>query len=212
MFHAGYNLEMKEIVIVAGKRTPMGEYGGVLREFTALELGAIAAKAAIEQSNIEPSEFDHAIFGNALQTSGDALYGARHVALRAGLPVEVPALTVNRLCGSGIQSIISAAQLIELGEADVVLAGGMESMSQAPHVIRGARWGLRLGQGKLEDSLMVALTDTYCGCSMAATAESLGRKYGITREAQDEYALRSQNLAAAAWDAGKFRDEVTPVE
>src|SRR5213594_208246 len=203
---------MKEIVIVAGKRTPMAEYCGALRDYSALELGSIAAKAAIQQSGFEPREFDHSIFGNALQTSGDALYGARHVALKAGLPVEVPALTVNRLCGSGIQSIISGAQLIELGEASVVLAGGMESMSQAPHVIRGARWGLRLGQGKLEDSLMVALLDTYCGCYMAATAENLARKYGITREAQDEFALRSQKLAVAAWEAGRFNEEITPVE
>jgi acetyl-CoA acetyltransferase family protein len=202
---------MKDIVIVSGKRTPMGQYGGALRDFSALELGAIAAKAAVEQSRFDVREFDHAIFGNALQTSGDALYGARHVALKAGLPIEVPALTVNRLCGSGIQSIISAAQLIELGEAKTVLAGGTESMSQAPHVIRGARWGFRLGQGKLEDSLMVALLDTYCGCYMAATAENLARKYGITREAQDDFALRSQKLAAAAWDSGRFRDEVTPV-
>src|SRR5262245_30402813 len=147
---------MEEIVIVAGKRTPMGEYGGALRDFSALELGAFAAKAAIEQSGFEPRDFEHAILGNALQTSADAVYGARHVALKAGLPIEVPALTVNRLCGSGIQSIVSAAQLIQLGEANVVLAGGMESMSQAPHVIRGARWGFKLGQGKLEDSLMVA--------------------------------------------------------
>ena len=168
---------MKEIVIVAAKRTPMGEYGGALRDYSALDLGAMAAKAAIEQSRFSPQDFDHSIFGNALQTSGDALYGARHVALKAGLPVEVPALTLNRLCGSGIQSIISAAQLIELGEANVVLAGGMESMSQAPHVIRGARWGFKLGQGKMEDSLMVALLDTWCGCSMAATAETLARKY-----------------------------------
>jgi acetyl-CoA acyltransferase 2 len=203
---------MKEIVITAGKRTPMGEYGGALRDYSALELGAIAAKAAVDQSQFEPGEFDHSVFGNALQTSGDALYGARHVALKAGLPIEVPALTVNRLCGSGIQSIVSAAQLIELGEASVVLAGGMESMSQAPHVIRGARWGFKLGQGKLEDSLMVALLDTYCGCYMATTAETLARKYGITREAQDDYALRSQKLGAAAWDAGRFHEEVSPVE
>jgi acetyl-CoA acetyltransferase family protein len=190
----------------------MGEYGGALRDHSALELGAVAAKAAIEQSGFEPRNFDHSIFGNALQTSGDALYGARHVALKAGLPVEVPALTVNRLCGSGIQSIVSAAQLIELGEASVVLAGGMESMSQAPHVIRGARWGFKLGQGKLEDSLMVALLDTYCGCYMANTAETLAREYGITREIQDAYALRSQKLAAEAWSAGRFQEEVTPVE
>src|SRR5437764_299513 len=197
---------MKEIVITAGKRTPMGEYGGALRDLTALELGAVASRAAIQQSGHEAREFDHAIFGNALQTSGDAIYGARHIALKAGLPIEVPALTVNRLCGSGIQSIISAAQLIQLGEADTVLAGGMESMSQAPHVIRGARWGLKLGQGQLEDSLMVALMDTYSGCYMATTAENLARKHGITREAQDQFALRSQKLAAAAWDSGKFRD------
>src|SRR5437870_4333910 len=203
---------MKDIVIVAGKRTPMAEYGGALRDFTANELGAIAAKAAIAQSGFAPEDFDHAIFGNAMQTSADSIYGARHVALRAGLPIEVPALTVNRLCGSGIQSIVSAAQLLQLGEANVVLAGGIESMSQAPHVIRGARWGLRLGQGKLEDSLMVALLDTYCGCSMAATAESLARKYGITREMQDEYALRSQKLAAAAWSAGRVQEEITSVE
>ena len=201
-----------DVMIVAGKRTGMGEYGGALRVFTALELGAFAAKAAIEQSGFEAKDFDHAIFGNALQTSGDALYGARHVALRAGLPVEVPALTVNRLCGSGIQSIVSAAQLLQLDEANVVLAGGMESMSQAPHVIRGARWGLRLGEGKMEDSLMVALHDTFCGASMAETAENLARKYGITREAQDQFALRSQKLAAAAWEAGRFKDEVVSVE
>ena len=202
---------MKDIVIVSGKRTPMGEYGGALRDISALELGATAAKAAIGQSGFSVGEFDHAIFGNALQTSGDALYGARHIALKAGLPIEVPALTVNRLCGSGIQSIVSAAQLIELGEAKTVLAGGVESMSQAPHVIRGARWGFRLGQGKLEDSLMVALLDTYCGCYMAATAENLARKYGITREAQDEFALCSQKLAVAAWESGRFKEEVTPV-
>src|SRR6059036_546889 len=203
---------MKDIVIVSGKRTPMAEYGGALREFSALELGAIAARGAIEQSKFAAADFDHAIFGNALQTSGDALYGARHVALKAGLPIEVPALTVNRLCGSGIQSIISAAQLIQLGEASVVLAGGMESMSQAPHVIRGARWGLKLGQGKLEDSLMVALLDTYCGCYMATTAETLARKYGIGRDAQDDYALRSQRLAAAAWSAGRFQEGITSIE
>jgi acetyl-CoA acetyltransferase family protein len=203
---------MKEILIVSARRTPMGEYGGAFRDLSALELGAIASRAAIAQSKFEARDFDHAVFGNAMQTSGDALYGARHVALKAGLPIEVPALTVNRLCGSGIQSIISAAQLIELGEAGVVLAGGMESMSQAPHVIHGARWGLRLGQGKLEDSLMVALFDPYCGCTMAATAENLARKYDITREMQDEFALRSQQLAASAWAAGRFNDEVTPVE
>ena len=203
---------MKDIVIIAGKRTPMGEYGGALRVLSALDLGAVASRAAIEQSGVAPEDFDHAVFGNALQTSGDALYGARHVALKAGLPIETPALTLNRLCGSGIQAIVTGAQLIELDEAEYVLAGGMESMSQAPHVIRGARWGLKLGQAQMEDSLMVALMDTYCGCYMAGTANNLANKHNISREQQDEFALRSQKAAAAAWEAGRFADEVTPVE
>src|SRR5438477_2731580 len=190
----------------------MGEYGGVLGDFTSNELGAFAAKAAMEQARVLPEQIDHTIMGNALQTSGDAIYGARHVALKAGVPIDRPALTVNRLCGSGIQAIVSGAQMIILDEAKTALVGGMESMSQAPHVIRGARWGLKLGEGKLEDSLMVALMDTYCGCYMATTAENLARKHGITREAQDEFALRSQKLAAAAWSAGRVQEEITSVE
>src|SRR5437762_1524051 len=162
-------LQPQDIAIVNGARTPMGRYCGKLRDFTAMELAAIASKEAIRRSGVEPAEIDHAVFGNAQQTSGDAIYGARHVALRAELPIQVPALTVNRLCGSGIQSIVSAAQWIQLGEADVVLAGGMESMSQAPHVIRGARWGFKLGQGKLEDSLMVALLDSDGGAAVVVT-------------------------------------------
>ena len=203
---------MKDIVIIAGKRTPMGEYGGALKVLSALDLGAVASRAAIEQSGVAPEDFDHAVFGNALQTSGDALYGARHVALKAGLPIETPALTLNRLCGSGIQAIVTGAQLIELDEAEYVLAGGMESMSQAPHVIRGARWGLKLGQAQMEDSLMVALMDTYCGCYMAGTANNLASKHNISREQQDEFALRSQKAASAGWEAGRFADEITPVE
>lgn len=203
---------MKDIVIVAGKRTPMREYGGDFRDLSALDLGALAARAAIEQSGVAADKFDHAVFGNALQTSGDALYGARHVALKAGLPIEMPALTVNRLCGSGIQAIITAAQLIELGEAKNVVAGGMESMSQAPHVIRGARWGLKLGQAQMEDSLMVSLMDTYCGCYMAGTANTLAAKHNIGREEQDQFALRSQKAAAVALDSSFFSDEITPVE
>ena len=202
----------KDVLILGGARTPMGEYGGALRDLSAIELGAIAARAALERSNVSPDAIDHSVIGNALQTSGDAIYGARHVALKSGVPVDKPALTVNRLCGSGIQSIVSGAQMIQLGEANTVLAGGMESMSQAPHVIRGARWGFRLGEGKLEDSLMVALLDTHCGYYMAQTAENLARKFDISREAQDEYALLSQQRAAAAWEAGRFQEEVAPVE
>ena len=148
---------------------------------------------------------DHVVMGNALQTSGDAIYGARHVGLKAGVPVATPALTVNRLCGSGIQSVVSAAQLIQLGEARLALAGGMENMTQAPHVLRGARSGFRLGEGKLEDSLMVALLDTYCGLYMAQTSDNLARQYGITREAKDAYALLTQQRAARAAERGVFR-------
>ncbi|HZQ90892.1 MAG TPA: acetyl-CoA C-acetyltransferase [Terriglobales bacterium] len=202
----------QDIAIVAGARTPMGRYGGKLRDFSAQELGAIAGKCAIQRANIEPAEFDHVVFGNAQQTSGDALYGARHVALKAGLPIETPALTVNRLCGSGMQAIVSGAQLIQLGEAKTVLAGGMESMSQAPHVIRGARWGLGLGEGKLEDSLMVALLDTQCGLYMANTAELYASQHGITRQHMDEFALLSQQRADAAYKAGRIQEELVPVQ
>ncbi|HKG21900.1 MAG TPA: acetyl-CoA C-acetyltransferase [Blastocatellia bacterium] len=202
----------KDILILSGARTPMGEYGGALRDLSAIELGAIAARAALDRGNVAGELIDHTVIGNALQTSGDAIYGARHVALKAGVPIEKPALTVNRLCGSGIQSIVSGAQMIQLGEAGTVLAGGMESMSQAPHVIRGARWGLKLGEGQLEDSLMIALLDTHCGYYMAQTAENLARKHDISREAQDEYALSSQKRAAAALEAGRLSDEIIPVE
>ena len=190
----------------------MAEYVGALKDISALDLGAIAARAAFTRTGVRPDQIAHVVFGNVLQTSADAIYGARHIGLKAGVPVDVPALTVNRLCGSGIQAAISGAQMILLGEADVVLTGGAESMSQAPHVIRGLRGGLRLGQGTLEDSLWEALTDTHCGCSMAVTAENCAGKYGISRNAQDEYALLSQQRAAAAWDAGRFSDEVVAVE
>src|SRR5258708_30125268 len=200
------------VFILGGKRTPMGEYVGALKDTSAIDLGAIAARAALETTGVAPNEIDHAIIGNALQTSGDAIYGARHVALKAGVPFDRPALTVNRLCGSGIQSIVSGAQMIQLGEAQVCLVGGMESMSQAPHVIRGARSGFALGQGKLEDSLMVALLDTYCNTPMAGTAENLARKFEIPRADQDRYALRSQQAATRALDAGFFAAEIVPVE
>ncbi len=203
---------MQDILILGGARTPMAEYTGKLKDVSALELGAIAARAAMDRTGVGPATIDHVVFGNVLQTSADAVYGARHIGLKAGLPVEVPALTVNRLCGSGIQAAISGGQMIQLGEADVVLTGGTESMSQAPHVIRGLRSGLRLGQGQLEDTLWSALLDTHCGCTMAATAENCAAKYVVSREEQDRYAVRSQQLAEAAWQAGRFNDEVVPVE
>ena len=202
---------MKDVVILGGMRTPMTEYNGVLSDFSAIDLGAHATRAALEKTGTAPEQIEHVIFGNALQTSGDAIYGARHVALKAGLPISVPALTVNRLCGSGIQAIVEAAHLIRLDEAGTVLAGGMESLSQAPHVIRGARKGLRLGEGKLEDLLQVALLDSYCNLYMAQTSDNLARQHSISREDQDLYALRSQKAAAAALAAGKFRDEIAPI-
>jgi acetyl-CoA acetyltransferase family protein len=202
----------KEVFILGGKRTPMGEYVGVLKDVSAIDLGAVAARGALEATHVSADEVDHTVIGNALQTSGDAIYGARHVALKAGVPFDRPALTVNRLCGSGIQSIVSGAHMIQLGEAQTCLVGGMESMSQAPHVIRGARSGFALGQGKLEDSLMVALLDTYCNTPMAGTAENLARKFEVSREEQDKYALRSQQEAKRALDAGYFSEEIVPVE
>lgn len=202
----------RDVFVLGGKRTPMGEYAGALKDISAIELGVIAARGALETTGVTPDEIDHTIIGNALQTSGDAIYGARHVALKAGVPFDRPALTVNRLCGSGIQSIVSGAQMIQLDEAQVCLVGGMESMSQAPHVIRGARSGFALGQGKLEDSLMVALLDTYCNTPMAGTAENLARKFEIPRDAQDQYALRSQQAAKRALDDGFFAAEIVPVE
>jgi acetyl-CoA acetyltransferase family protein len=202
----------KDIFILGGKRTPMTEYVGALKDVKAIDLGAAAARGALEASGVAAEQIDHTIVGNALQTSGDAIYGARHVALKAGVPADRPALTVNRLCGSGIQSVISGAQMILLGEARTALVGGMESMSMAPHVIYGARSGFGLGQGKLEDSLMVALLDTYCNTTMAGTAENLARRYEISREEQDAYALRSQTEAKRAQDAGLFAEEIVPYE
>src|SRR6201990_3138168 len=200
-------LKPGDIAIVSGARTPMGRYCGKLKDFTAQELGSIAAKGAIERAGIDAKEFDHVVFGNPQQTSGSALYGARHVGLRAGLPIETPALTVNRLCGSGMQAIVSAAHMIQTDEAKIVLAGGMEAMSQAPFTIRG-RDGFTLAPGgKLEDSLMVALLDSYCGSYMANTAELYGSQQGITREMQDEFALRSQQRADEAYKEGRLQDE-----
>jgi acetyl-CoA acetyltransferase family protein len=204
-------LKPGDIAIVSGARTPMGRYCGKLKDFSAMELGAIASQGAIERAGLQPRDFDHCVMGNAQQTSGDALYGARHVALRAGLPIETPALTVNRICGSGLQAIVSAAQMIQTGEASVVLAGGMESMSQAPFVIRG-RDGFSLAPGgKLEDSLMVALLDSYCGLYMANTAELYGEQHGITRQMQDDFALRSQQFADTAYREGRLQEELVPV-
>src|SRR5438309_8460100 len=202
----------QEVVILGGARTAMAEYVGAFKDVSALDLGAAASRAALERTGVPAAWIDHVVMGNALQTSGDAIYGARHVGLKAGVPFDRPALTVNRLCGSGIQSIVSGAQMIQLDEAQACLVGGMESMSQAPHVIRGARSGFALGRGKLEDSLMVALLDTYCNVPMAGTAANLARNLEMPREDQDQYALRSQQAAKRALDSGFFAGEIVPIE
>jgi len=211
-----------DVVILSGARTPMAEWvggkrgdgqnGGALAPVTALDLGASAARAALDRADVAPGYIDHVVMGNALQTSGDAIYGARHVGLKAGVSDECPALTVNRLCGSGLQAVVTASEWILTGQAKHVLAGGMESMSQSPFVVRNARQGLRLGHAQFTDLLMESLMDPMCGFYMAQTAMNLAKKYDISRAEQDAYALRSQQAATKAFDAGYFTEEIVPVE
>ncbi len=200
----------QEIVIMGGARTPFGKYGGGLRDLTATDLAVLAGTEALRRADVKAEEIDHVIFGNVLQSAPDAAYLSRHVGLRCGVPIPVPAYGVNRLCGSGFQAVVNGAMEILLGQADEVLVGGTESMSQAPHSIYGARWGLPLGQSRLEDTLWAALTDTYCGCPMAITAENLASKYQVTREEADEFAVESHQRAAAA--AERLAEEIVAVE
>lgn len=202
-----------DIVVIAGARTPFGNFGGVLAGLSATDLAVHAAQAAIERSGVSKERIDDVVFGNVMQTSADAIYLARHVGLRAGIPIGVPALTLNRLCGSGLQAILTAANSLMLGQTTYALAGGTESMSQAPHVVRGARNGFPLGlQVKFEDTLWEALTDSYNGMPMAITAENLADRYKVSREACDEFALRSQEGALAAQGNGYFAEEIAPIE
>ncbi|MBV9333785.1 MAG: acetyl-CoA C-acyltransferase, partial [Candidatus Eremiobacteraeota bacterium] len=202
-----------DIVVLAGARTPFGNLGGALSDLTATDLAVAAAGAAIARSGVAPDAIDEVVFGNVIQSSADAIYLARHVGLKTGVPVGVPALVVNRLCGSGLQAILSAAQSLALGSASYALAGGTENMSQAPHVVRGARKGFHLGQNvAFEDSLWTALTDSYGNTPMAITAENLAKKYGVAREACDEFALASQERALAAQSSGYFAEEIVPVD
>ncbi len=203
---------MSDVVILEGARTAFGRFGGGLRSVTATQLGVAAANGALARSHVSSEAIDHVIFGNVIQSSSDAVYLARHVGLGVGVRVECPALTVNRLCGSGLEAVVSGARLIQGGEAEVVLAGGTENMSQAPFVVRGAREGLPLGPGVLEDTLWAALTDAGCGLGMAETAENLAEEYRITRDAQDEFAARSHVLAARARATGRFAEEIVPVQ
>ncbi len=208
----------RDIVIINGARTAWAEYSGtpgfgMFKDVSVVDLGATAGRAALERSGAKAEWIDHVIFGNAMQTSSDAIYGARHVGLKSGCRIETPALTVNRLCGSGIESVALAARFLALGESSWVLAGGIESMSQAPHIIRGLRGEtVRFGSDlKIEDSLFVNLKDGFCGLFMAETAQNCAKKYGITRQAQDEYALRSHREGAKAVKDGLFKEEIVPV-
>ncbi len=201
-----------DVVFLSAVRTGFGAFGGALKDLSATDLGVHAAQGALARAGLPAAQVDHVIVGNALQTSADAIYLARHVGLRAGCRIETPAVTVNRLCGSGFEAVIEGARQILLGESKVVLVGGAESMSQAPHVLRGARWGYRFGQTPpLEDTLWEALRDPQCGRAMAETAEALAVEHGISRADCDAYALRSQQGATAAWKEGRMADEVIPV-
>ena len=202
----------KDIVLLPGKRTAFGAFGRSLKDFTANDLGVFAAKGALEAAGVKPASIDHVIFGNVAQPSQDAAYLARHIGLKSGVPISVPAYTVNRLCGSGFQAIVNAAEELLLNEAEMVLAGGTESMSQAPYVVKGARWGIRMGSTELQDYLWAALTDTYTGLSMAVSTEELAKQKGISRQATDEYALRSQMNYKKAFEAGLFKEEIIPIE
>lgn len=202
----------RSVYVVSAKRTPFGSFGGALKDLSATDLGVAAAEAALAEGGVEPDQVDHVVVGNVAQTSNDAIYVARHVGLRSGIPIPVPALTVNRLCGSGFQAVVTGAQQILLGDAEVVLCVGTESMSQAPYAVRNARWGTRLGKNlEMEDTLWSSLTDSYCGCPMAITAENLAERHGITREQADVYGHRSQAAWAAAQEAGRFRAELAPI-
>jgi len=208
----GTQKSTRDVVFLSGVRTPFGTFGGSLRDIPAIELGAIASKVALQRANIAPEDVQQTIFGNVLYTTNDSLYFARHVALKAGCRVETPALTVNRLCGSGFQAVVSGALEIITGESEVCLVGGAESMSQAPYAVRGIRWGIPLGKSPtLEDTLTEGLKDSFGCVSMADTAENLAAKYGIDRAASDELALRSQQLARDAWANGVYEEEVIPV-
>ena len=202
---------MREVVIIDGARTPFGEFCGILQDMIAIDLGAVAARGAIDRSGIKPDSIDHVVFGNALQTSSDAMYGARHVALKSGAPIATPALTVNRIGGSGLQALISGAQMIQLSQAEVCLVGGMENMSQSPQIVRKTRAKAVMGYSYMEDSLWAALIDSYNNMMMVDTAEKIAEKYNISRLEQDEFAYRSYMLAVAARDGGRLNEEIVPV-
>jgi acetyl-CoA C-acetyltransferase len=202
---------MTEAFVIDGARTAFGSFGGCLASVTSHGLGVAAAKGALARSNVDPDKIDNVVMGNVIQSHEGAPYLARHVALDSGVPIETPALTLNRLCGSGLQAVVSVTQSIKLGESEIGLAGGAESMSQSPYVSRKSRFGIRMGNDTLVDTLSEALTDNRAGCGMGVTAENLAEKYGITREDQDAFAARSHQQATRATESGRLEDEIVPV-
>ena len=204
-------MDIKDIVLVEGARTPFGTYCGSLKDFSAIDLGVLAGQGAIRRAGVSPLDVDQVIFGNVGQSSSDAAYLARHIGLKVGCKIDTPSLIVNRLCGSGFQAVVSAAEQILLGQAQIVLAGGTENMSQMPHVIRGARTGFRMGHQELEDYLWSILEDSYVGCGMGVTAENLAVKHNLTRKEVDEVAYMSQVRAREGWQSGRLAKEVVPV-
>ena len=202
---------MKEIVIASGVRTPVGTFGGAFKDVSAVELGKIVVEEAIKRANIKPDMIDEVIFGNVLQ-AGLGQNVARQVAIHAGIPVEVPSYTVNKVCGSGLKTVALAAQAILAGDADIIVAGGTENMSQAPYLLKKARWGMRMGNGVIEDYMIHdGLWDIFGDTHMGITAENVAEKWGITREEQDQFSLRSQQRSEAAIKSGRFKDEIIPV-
>ena len=201
-----------DVVFLSAVRTPFGTFGGKLKDFSPVDLAVHSSKHAIERAGVDATDVDQTIFGNVLYTTRDSIYFARHVSLKSGCRQETSALTLNRLCGSGFQAVVSGAQEIMFGDAQLCLVGGAESMSQAPHVTRGLRWGTPLGKAPvMEDILWESLTDSFVGIGMAETAENLAERYKLDRGCVDEFALRSQQLSKAAWEEGVFDDEVVPV-
>ena len=203
---------MTSVVISSAARTAVGSFGRSLRDVPPSELGATAARAAIERAGLDPAQLEQVVFGNVIHTALEDHYLARVVGINAGIPKQSPALTLNRLCGSGLQAIVSAAQMIQTGDAEVVLAGGAESMSRGAYWVESARWGARLGEASLVDSVVGALTDPFDKIHMGVTAENLAKSHGISREAQDEFAVESHRRAIAAIEAGWFEEEIVPVE
>lgn len=203
---------MKNVVIVSGQRTPFAAFGGSLKDVSGTDLGVYASQATLQQAELKPQDIDHVVFGNVVQSGKDAIYLPRHIGLKLEIPQDRGALGVNRLCGSGFQSWVNAVQMIQTGEANIVLAGGVEQMSQIPYVLRGARWGNRMGHSEIEDYMTASLTDQYVQIPMAITAENLAEKYKISREEVDQYAFKSQQRYKKAFEENKFADEMKPVE